>query len=191
MNLGAFEIALVNQVKLASGLAAGKVIWANQTRDRPVRPFIELTVLSSEVASTHSESGVSNNPTPTAGNEIILTTTDHVDIRVQMRAFSAEVTGSNKAFNLLDKVRQHFGKESCIETLSNLAESIAVVDREAVADATIVLETEHEGRAVWNVRLRVADVTTETTTYIQETVVETTVTQTSGDVVRTITVTAP
>lgn len=191
MNLGAFEVALVTEVKRATGLANGKVIWANQTRDRPIRPFIELAVTESSAGSPHSESAISDTVPSTPGNEITLTTKDHADLTVQLRAFSAEVTGSNKAFNLLDKVRQHFGKESCIEALEVLPEAIAVVDRGVVQDATIVLETEHEGRAIFTLRLRVADVTTETTTFIQETVVETKVTQTNGDVTRTFTVAAP
>lgn len=191
MNLGALEIALVTEVKRATGLPNGKVIWTNQTRDRPLRPFVELAVTESSTGSSHSESAVSDTIPSTAGNEITLTTKDHVDLTVQARAFSAEVTGSNKAFNLLDKVRQHFGKESCLEVLEGLPEAIAVVDRGVVQDATIVLETEHEGRAVFTLRLRVADVTTETTTFIQEAVLENTVTQTSGDVVTTFTVAAP
>lgn len=191
MNLGAFEVALVTEVKKATGLPAGKVIWANQTRDRPVRPFVELAVLSSESASTHSESAISDSSPVVAGEEITLTTIDHIDLTVQLRAFSAEVTGSNKAFNLLDKVRQHFGKESCIELLESQAESIAIIDRGTVADATFVLETEYEGRAIFTLRLRVADVATEKTTYIDEVVTETTVTQTSGDVVYTNTTALP
>lgn len=190
MNLGAFEVALVTEVKRATGLASGKVIWANQTRDRPLRPFVELSVTSSRVNSSHSESSVADSVPSVAGAEITVTTTDHLELTVQLRAFSSEVTGSSKAFNLLDKVRQHFGKESCIEVLEGLPESIAVVDRGIVQDATIVLETEYEGRAVSSLTLRVADVTSETTTFIQETVVETTVTQTSGDVAHTVTVTA-
>lgn len=191
MNLGTFEIALVTEVKRATGLAAGKVVWANQTRDRPIRPFVELAVLNSAAASSHAESGISNTSGAPAGEEITLTTTDHVDLTVQLRAFSSEVTGSDKAFNLLDKVRQHFGKESCIAVLEGQAEAIAVVDRGTVNDATTVLETEYEGRAVLTLRLRVADVATEKSTYIDEVVTETTVNQTSGNVVYTNTTALP
>lgn len=191
MNLGALEIALVTEVKRATGLANGKVIWANQTRDRPVRPFVELALTESRVSSTHSESYVKDTVPSTPGNEITLITRDHVDLTVQLRAFSADVVGSNKAFNILDKVRQHFGKESCVEFLDTLPDPIAVIDRGSVQDATIVLETEHEGRAISTLRLRIADVSTETTTFIQEAVVETTVQETNGNVVRTLTVTAP
>jgi len=191
MNLGAFEIALVTEVKRATGLADGKVIWANQTRDRPLRPFIELAVTDSTVTSTHSETYVQDTVAPTPGNEITLVTRDHVVLGVQLRAFSAEVVGSNKAFNLLDMVRLHFGKESCIEFLAGQSEAISVIERGRIQDATVVLETEHEGRAVSSLRLQVADVSMETTTYIQEAIVETTVEETDGPVTRTLTVTLP
>jgi len=189
VNAENFENAIVAEVKRATGLADGKVIWAHQSRDRPARPFIELRYVSDEAAGSASESYVTDTPSPTPGNEITLTTVDHTDFSVRLTAFSAAVRGAGSAREMLRTVRKHFGKESTVEAFSVLPEPIAITERSAVSDASIVLETEFEGRAFSTLNLRVADVSTETTTYIETVIIETTITQTTGDIVNTLTIT--
>lgn len=183
MNLTTFQAAIQAQVKAMTGLNDGHVIWADQTRTRPTRPFIELGILDS-TGTENTESSSEDNPAPVAGSEILLNTREDVTLTVQLIAFSRDIVGSSNAFNLLQTVRFAFGHDSVSEALGD----IAVVDRGPVRNATIVLETEHEGRAICALQFRVANLDVETATYIETATVRTTVAQTGDDVVRTITV---
>jgi hypothetical protein len=183
MNLTTFQTAIQALVKSATGFDDGHAIWANQTRKRPDRPFVELA--HPEGASPFfSEDSVDDTPSPTPGNEITLTAKEHVEITVQVRVFSSAVVGSTNAFNLANAIRSFFSRESTTDALGE----IALVARETVRDVSLVLETEHEGRAVFALTFRVANLDTETTTYIEHATVETTIAQTNGNVVHTLTI---
>ncbi len=182
MNFSAFETAVQSQIRAASGLAT---IWANQTRDRPARPFVELNVLETQV-SDHDEESFGDNPSPTPGAELITTSKQHVEVRVQVRVFSSAVVGNSRAANVAQTIRSRLSFDSVAEVL--WAADVAVIERGNVRDATIVLESEHEGRAVFDIRFRVGVWETETTTYIEAAEIETTVEQTTGPVVSTFTV---
>jgi len=181
MDLTAFQNAIQGLVKAASGTTT---IWAKQTRKRPNRPFVELDDIDSDDASMLTDDSVTDTVSPTPGHEITLTARGDTEITVQVRVFSSDITGSNNAFNLAQKIRSYFGRESATAALGD----IALVERQTVRDATLVLETEHEGRAVFNLKFRVVDLETETTTYIEHAVVETTIAQTTGDVTTTDTI---
>lgn len=186
MDLGAIETLIQGQVKAALGFDDGHVIWANQTRNRPSRPFVELFNISSANVSPHTEFTQADNPESDGedGEELLLSAIEQVSMRIEVRVFSSAVTGSNKAFNLAQKIRSHFGKEAAVNALGD----VAVINRENVQDVSIVLETEHEGRAVFTMTFGVANVEEETATYIEEAVIKTTIPQKSGDVENTITV---
>lgn len=184
MDLGAIETLIQTQVKAALGYDNGHVIWANQTRDRPTRPFVELFNADSRNVSPHAELFEGANPSPSAGAEVLLESTDHCVMRIELRVFSSAVTGSNKAFNLAQKIRSHFGKQATIDAMGD----VAIIDRENVQDISIMLETEHEGRAVFTLTFGVVNVEQETTTYIEEAVIKTTIPQQSGDVENTLTI---
>jgi hypothetical protein len=189
MNLASFQTAIQGVVKTATGYDGGHVIWANQTRDRPTRPFVELDIISSQ-ATEYTEDSVSDtegDPEDIEGEEVTLTTREHVDITVQIRVFSNAVVGSTKAFNVAQQIRTVFARESTQSVL----DPIALIDRGGVRDFTTMLETEHEGRAVLDIRFRVAEVDTETTTFIETATVQTTIAQTGGDVVYDFEVTLP
>lgn len=184
MDLTGFQNAIQAQVKAATGFDDSHVIWSKQTRDRPARPFVELDDLDN-ATNFFTEDTVSDTPGAPVGEEITLTSKEDVEITVQVRVFTTVVTGSSNAFNTAQKIRGWFSRDS----VTSLLGDIALVDRDAVRDASIVLETEYEGRAILTLKFRVASLETETTTYIETPVVETTVTQTSGDVIHTITIT--
>lgn len=296
MDLSAFQTAIQSAVKLATGFDNGHVIWANQTRDRPTRPFVELAILE-DATTNFTEDSATDNPAPTppphgslvlggagsnyppglvvtagfgsptsnfsfsividgslsitwnptfnngAGHppgwfrlgipvgytytqaiaaingynpailtasganagvitesfgdflkggawgldEILLTSKEHVELTIQARCFSSDVTGSNVAPNVARKIRRFFARESTTALLD--VSSIALVERSPVRDATIVLSTEHEGRGILDLKFRVADLDTEATTFIETATVETTVEQTGGPVVQTLTIT--
>jgi hypothetical protein len=184
MNLTDFQTAIQAQVKLATGFDNGHVIWAKQSRKRPSRPFIELDDLDDETTN-FTEDSVADAAVPTPGAEIELTSKEHVEINVQVRVFSSDVTGSNNAFNVAKKIRAFFARESTTAALVD----IALVSRDTVREASLVLETEYEGRAVLTLKFRVADLETETTTFIETATVETTIDQLGGPVVHTLTIT--
>ncbi len=174
MNYGAFQQAIQNQVKAALSYDGSKVIWSDQTLDRPARPFVELSVLSFRDLSHHSMHGVIDNPDSDGddGEEILLQTTDHLELTVQTRIFSAAVVGDLAPMNLAQKIHSFFGRE----TTNDALQDIAIVSRENVQNASLVLETKYEGRAIFNIIFRVAVVDTEATTYIETAPVETTFT---------------
>lgn len=184
MDLASFQTAIQARTKAALSFDGGHCVWANQTRERPTRPFVELDILSSDDLSEQGEFSQADNPSPTDGAEILLSVKHQLELTIQFRVFSSAVTGSSKAFNLAQTLRNFFDRESTIDALG----AIAVVSRDAVQDISLVLETEHEGRAVFNIRFRVADVDTESATYIETAVVKPTVTQTSGPIEHTLTI---
>lgn len=181
MDLKAFQDTIQGLAKQASGL---QCIWAKQTRKRPVRPFVELDDLDNDDVSMMTDDSITNTPSPTPGHEITLTAKGQAEITVQVRVFSSEITGSSNAFNIAQAIRSFFARESATAGLG----SIALVERGTVRDVTLVLETEYEGRAVFNLKFRVADPDVETTTYIEHATVQTTVAQTTGDVTTTDTI---
>jgi hypothetical protein len=190
MDLTAFQTTIQNHVKLATGFTDAKVIWANQTRDRPARPFVELAILDDEMVG-QEEHGQSDTPGAPAGQEVTLSTRYQVELTVQVRVFSSEVVGSNTGSNVARKIRNYFGRDSVNVALAAPAIGVAVVDLGPVRDASIVLSTEHEGRGILDLKFRVADLDVETTTYIETATVETTVEQSNGNVTRTLTITQP
>lgn len=177
---GDFEDTIQGLVVDALQLDGSKVIWADQTRTRPERPFVELAVLDDETTA-FTEDDVTETAGSPVGEEITLSSKDHNELTVQARCFSGEVTGDNCAMNMARKIRKFFGRES---TQSNLGE-IALVSRDTVRGANLRLETEFEGRALLALKFRVAEVETETTTFIEVVTVQTTVSQTNGDVIYT------
>lgn len=170
MNWVNFENAIQARVVAGSGLTGSKVIWENQNKQRPARSFIAMRVESVEAAG-QSESKVTNNPTPSAGQEILLTSRGMQRVELVLTAFSTDTIGNSSARALLQKVKLYLSHDSCTATLNDLAEPIGILSTSGVQDASIVLETEIEGRAVLTVVCMVADEYTEATTYI-ETVVE-------------------
>lgn len=186
MNLTTFQTAIQALVKTATGLDNNHVIWAKQTRKRPNRPFVELDDLD-DTTTEMTEDTVDDNPSPAPGSEILLTSKEHNEINVQVRVFSSDVTGSNNAFNLAKTIRRFFGRESTTAGLGD----IALVSRDVVRDATVVLETEYEGRAILTLHFRVADSDVESTTYIETATVKTTVRKPDGSALTDHTLTIP
>lgn len=182
MNLTDFQTTIQALVKLATGYDNGHVIWQKQTRNRPSRPFVGLDILEDET-SFFTEDTTEDASSPVPGAEINLIAKEHIELNVQVIVYTSDVTGTNNATNVARKIRGFFSRESTTTALGD----IALVERAPVRDATIVLETEHEGRGVLGLKFRVADLEVETTTYIETVTVETTVEQSNGvPVVRTL-----
>lgn len=186
MTLEDFENTIQGIVKAATGFDGGHVIWADQTRTRPSRPFVELDYVS-ETTTNFLEHTQEDTPGAPESEELTLNAREHLEPTVQMRVYSSAVVGNNSARNIARKIRAYFGRESVQSTLGD----IALVNRNVVRDVSLVLETEHEGRAVIDMTFRVERIESETTTYIETAVVETTVEHSTGNVVRTLSFTQP
>lgn len=182
MNYTAFQTTLQGLVKAATGFDNGHVIWQEQTRDRPSRPFVGLSIVTDQT-NAFTEDSSEDNPDSDGndGEEILLISREHVELTVQVIVYTSDIVGSSSASEIARKIRRYFGRESVTSALT----PHALVDRGTVRNATIVLETEHEGRGVLDLTFRVADQDAEATTYIETATVETTVEQTSGEVVYT------
>lgn len=168
-----FENAIQAQVVAATGFSGSKVVWANQTRDRPARPFVELSQLNEETTNFTEQYQADTVGSP-SGEELTLYSKEHVEPTIQVRVFSNDVTGNDNAKNVAKKIRAYFGRDSTQVALGE----IAVVNRGTVRDMSLVLETEHEGRAILDLKFRLSQIEEETTTYIQTVTVETNVTST-------------
>ena len=178
-----FENTIQAIVVAATGFVGSKVIWADQTRDRPARPFVELAYVD-ESTTNFTEDSITDTVAPPAGQEITLSSKEHGEPTIQVRVFSSAILGSQSAKNIARKIRGYFGRESVQTTLGD----IALVSRGSVQDISIVLETEHEGRAILDLKFRVARVETETTTFIEVAIVKTTIPLNSVDIENTLTI---
>lgn len=170
MNWTNFEDAIQARVVAATGLPGAKVIWENQNKARPLRPFIALRIDDAESLG-EAETKVTNNPAPSSGQEILLTTRSQNRVQLTVTCFTTSTSGDSSARAYLKKLQMYLSHPSCTATLNGLAEPIGILTASSVQDASIVLETDIEGRAVMTVVCLVADAFTEATTYI-ETVVE-------------------
>lgn len=185
MTLVEFENLLAVRIAAEAGLAAGKVIWADQARSRPARSFIELDYLD-EAGDEHSEQSVVPNPafdplTDTTNTQaIFLKNTDHTDIEIEVRAFT---TNPKDARKMLRDVRNKLGGERAQDALGE----VALITRGNVRDLSTVLDNETEGRAVMALKFRLAETNSEDAGIIEIVEVETTIERTNDTVTKLVT----
>lgn len=157
MTIQEFAAAIQTAVVSASGLSGSKVIWETPNVERPTRPFIELSILEDGNEELLPEESMIDNPSPTppvapfpSQDLLLLQTTDRPEITVRMVAFadSPKIGAISPAFALLKQVRRKMGTEAVSETL----DPITVLTRGNVTNATVVLETGYEGRAVLDLK---------------------------------------
>lgn len=173
MNWTDFQKGVQDRIVVGSGLAGTSVIWENQSRQRPARPFISLSIIETETRDM-GDVEVSDNPDYdpdlTPSEEILLTNTAMLVIQIRVTAFSSATVGNSSAYALLQKVRMHFGQVSCTDALTGLDEPIGFLQSSSVQNASLVLENEIEGRAVMTLTFTVGDSAVETNTYIESVV---------------------
>lgn len=161
----AIEDALQAWAVRASGLPAASVRWADQDATRPQPPFVELRLDHEGGGAPVPEQQTIDNPTPSAGQEILINTITHEDLTLTVHAFTAPTVGANSARALASRMKAQIASETEIGIFDDAG--IAIVETGPVQNLTAVLETKSEGRAVFDVRLRVADGFTEATTYVE------------------------
>lgn len=161
----AIENALQAWGVRASGLDPTLVRWADQDGSRPQPPFVELRLDHEGGGSPVPEQQVIDNPEPVAGQEILINTITHEDLTLTVHVYTAVTVGVNSARALASRMKAQIASETEIGNFDDAG--IAIVETGPVQNLTAVLETKSEGRAVFDVRLRVADGFTEATTYVE------------------------
>lgn len=120
---------------------------------------------------------------------ILLKTTDRPEITVRVVAFtdSPKVGFISPAFSLLKQVRRKMGSESTADAL----DPITVLDRGNVTNATVVLETGYEGRAVLDLKFGSIETETEGINSIETVKTHITVKNLDGSEIINKTITLP
>lgn len=177
--LAQIEDAIVALVR--AELPEVPVIWKHQGAARPALPYVALEhdggLLVSQLGEQVQElnpDGVEGDPTttpPTIGTELLLTEIEQTEITLSLEVFTPPKfegkarRGDLYAPAVARELRGGFAKSIRREQLE--AVGLAVVDRSPVQNRTGLIETEFEGRAAFEVRLRVALGVQETATIIE------------------------
>lgn len=103
----------------------------------------------------------------------------HPEITIQLRCFSTEPRGSNRASAILKATSKKLGGLILTEQLD--AAGIAVITRGTIQDVSVELQNEFEGRAVMALTIRTADKLTETADRFDKVTVETTIDRNDGN----------
>jgi hypothetical protein len=163
-NWDSIENTIQAQVVAATGIAGASVRWADQSRDAPVSgDSVRLALLSGGPIGNPEET-VINNPTPSAGQEILLRSHEQTEFDVQIEVFTMTPTGNSSAYAQANNVARYLQRDDVTENL--FAVKLALVSVDRVQRVPRVLETEVQGRALFVARFRTLDGSEYATTYI-------------------------
>lgn len=167
-----FEDALITELLAVSGLATGKVFWANQTVSRPSFPYIAVSEIN-RVALTcfrnfeNNPTGSAGNPSatpPVVGTELLERVTSQKRAEIRIDYFQGTTAGSSNPDAVLDawldKLRLTSSMERCA------ANSIAFIRRNATILISDLLSTRFEGHATVQTWWHFSTNVTDTLTYI-------------------------
>ena len=164
-NWETIENTIQSQIALASGLAGASVRWANQSRDSVASgDSARLTLLDSQTIG-HAEETEIDNPSPSAGAEIILREHEQIEFDVQIEIFSMTPTGNSSAWARASSAARYLQRDDVTEVL--FAARLALVSVANVQRMAAVLETEIQDRALFAARFRTLDGSEYATTFIQ------------------------
>lgn len=166
-DINALENSIQSIIAQASGYAGALVIWEGQNNPAPGVPFLSLFSEDLPLIG-HPEQSVTNNPTPTAGQEILLKSKGLAEVEIHVRAFSPSVVSSASAPSaraVLLNLRQTLEAESMQANIEAAGLTLASVG--TVRNLPKVLETQYQGRATLTLKFRYADEFEEATTYIE------------------------
>lgn len=167
MNWTDLENAIHAWVVAAAGLAADKVVWADQrVPQRP--PFVTLKHVALVPVGVDQLQQTTDLEAP-PGQEITFTAKGIRRMTVSIQAFTAAVTGSGSARELVGKVLTAMALPSVYEPLE-LA-GLVWRNQGSITDLSALLETEWQSRAAMTVEFYCVDSAAEKTTYIETAVV--------------------
>lgn len=150
---------------LAPELPDAAVIWDRQKVRVPNAPFATLRLVGPSGPGLLAEERDVYNPAAPAGQEIEEQTIHHHEyaLRVQTYALSP-----SDARTLILKVHDRAYRRSGRAAFRNGDPSIVVAYVGPVQDIGALVETDWQGRAALDLTLRVADIDSEMTTYIEK-----------------------
>ncbi len=158
------EKALCAWVRTGSGLSTQKVIRADQTGNRPDRPFITVRVGDLLPVGAVDSADWEFDEDADPGAEIVESVRGQREFSVEIQAFSAAALGANQAREYLSKVQTALGLSSVRTALH--AVGITPFDLGRITSVPAILDTTWEGRAILTVRFYAEEQVTATTTYI-------------------------
>lgn len=156
--------ALHAYVVSCTGLAADRVIWDEGVGARPSAPYIALR-LELEVLGL-PWLAVTDNPTPTAGNEIVHTSTGPQRGELRLQCFGGDVAGDADPSSILSKIVRRSALPTPAAILD--AADVAVLGWSAVTRVGKELGfATFEPRALLTLRISATFEEVETGTYIE------------------------
>lgn len=165
----AIEDAIQAAIVGASGLAPGRVIWGNQSGDRP-GTFGDRDLISlfwgntSPFAEATPEQFTEDTAGSPAGEEVTITTLDHEQVSLIVNYYTGKNTGNTSARSRLKAVRNKLNSETYSSGLMDSAISLMSIG--PVQSVSVVLETEVESRARMELVLGLVDGAIEKVTNI-------------------------
>ena len=161
MNLTAIENAIHAEIVTASGLAGDRVIYENQGGDvLGSRDLITINAtqdgFSSPAPATPSQT-TRDNPTPSAGAELLIGTKREVEFTWRLTFYAGAVSGSSSAHARLVDVVTRLGLDEVTLRLEQANIALFDVAAPGVRSVPVVLETEYESRAIVDLRFRTID----------------------------------
>lgn len=139
------------------------VVWDRQKAPPPGTPYVTLR-LAGPGASDFSEDQTVYDPAGPAGQEMEERTIHHDVYALRVQTYARTPA---EARALAKSVRTAAHSDSRRAELRDSVPSIVVAEVGALQDVGTLLDTEWQGRYALDLTLRVADVDTERTTYIQ------------------------
>lgn len=163
LNWATIQTALHAWIVAGTGLAVGRVVWANQAMPQPQRPYVTLRLMALAPVGHDGVHSTTNLAAP-AGEEVTLTVEGRRHLTVGVQAYASAVTGAGTAAELLAKAQTALSLPTVHAGLR--AAGLAVLNEGGITDLSALLETKFEGRAAMDVRFHCVDEVAEKTGYI-------------------------
>lgn len=168
----AIEDAIHTELVNASGLAGARIIYEHQNRDAlgksgASREFMTVGFGDlKDLAPATPSVTVRDNPSPSAGAEILLGVSSDSEFTVRVTFYAGPTTGTGSAYSRLRDIVKKLALDAATARLQ--AVSIAFVEcSNGVRSVPTVVDTEFESRAVADLRFRTVDGVEVAETYIQ------------------------
>lgn len=165
------ENAIHSELITASGLAGDRIIYEHQNRDAlgksgSSREFMTILVQDPKsLAPATPRRTVRDNPTPSAGAEILIGVATDFEFIVRVTFYAGPVSGAGSAYDRLTTLIDKLALDEV--SLRLAAASVVFVESGGVRSVPTVLETEYESRAVADLRFRARRSTETPETYIE------------------------
>jgi hypothetical protein len=158
-------VAIENAVRAWLAASTGAtVIFADQDGPQPALPYLTVRIDGPRREGGRDELRETTSPGNPDGQEIEQASYGPRELTVRCQAFTASTAGGGAARELLQIAQSALGLPAALDGLA--AAGLAVIDEGAVQVLNVVVETNFQGRASLDLRLRATDSVTQRTGYI-------------------------